>query len=123
MIKTKEQNISTKLQIWAIPKSSYHIQFEKDEGDPAPFPFTYEVRTDRCWATGAVMVKEAPVEVYLPGDIDLYEKAIETLDQAEEDVMAEAHRQVEELKKQRQQLLLLSHSPAATEDDSIVSDQ
>jgi len=105
-MKTTKTEVSQTLQIWAVPQSDWHREQYPD--DP---PFRYEVRTDKPWGTGCVMVHEQDVTVVIPEGIDITRAAIKTLQEAINETMAEAQVKVDELTQQIDKLLMLEHKP------------
>ena len=101
---TEKTNLEQTLQIWAMPQSDWFRENHPDEA-----PFYYEVRTDKPWQTGAVMVHEQSVILTVPEGIDVTRAAITTLEAAIKETQAEAEKRVEDLKKQISNLLMLTH--------------
>jgi hypothetical protein len=104
---TKQTNLEQTLQIWAMPQSKWHIEHHPDDD-----PFYFEVRTDKPWAKGAVMVCEQTVILTVPKGVDITRAAINTLEDAIKETRAEAEKQVMELKEQITTLLMLTHQPS-----------
>lgn len=100
-MKTTEETNSYPVSIWAIPKSNY-------AADDAP-PFSYELRTDRPWQSGAVEVFATEVTITTPAGVDLLTKSIETLEAAIEEVKTNAFEEVHRLQQQINNLLQLEH--------------
>lgn len=103
-MKTTQETITQELQIWAMPVSDWHR-----ENYPDKPPFTYQVCTDKPWASGAVLVHTVPVTLVVPEGIDLTSKAVETLKEAIKETKDEAVAKVERLEKQISNLLMLEH--------------
>lgn len=114
---TKAEKVTGSVSIWAVPKEAYQIQ-------PGDRPFNYELSTNSTyhWRTGAVCVHTTDVEVALPGGINLYIKAIETLETAKKAALDEYVRKETEINKQIEQLKMLTHMPdvAPVREESII---
>jgi hypothetical protein len=99
MIKTIEQELSCTLYIWATPKWNPLAN---------EFPFDFEVRdSGGHWDDKAIRVSHQLVTVTLPGGIDLYSKALETLDVKERRAMDEYAHKMAIIAEERQQLMLI----------------
>lgn len=106
-MKTESTKVTSKVQIWAIPKESY----EMNEEDPNALPFQYQIMSNRPYKDGSVMVSETEISLWVPEGIDLLEKAIETLKEEIKDTRASAEIRCESLQKQINNLFLLEHKP------------
>jgi hypothetical protein len=96
---TKLTPITRLIKIWAIPKPF---------PEPGEEPFTFEVRTDRPWGTGAVMIHEEEITLEIPAGINLVAKAVETLEHAKREKTDEYIRDLKDLDKRIDDLKLLS---------------
>jgi len=105
---TKLTPITRTIKIWAIPKSF---------PEPGEEPFTFEVRTDRPWATGAVMIHEEDVTLIIPAGINLIAKAVETLEQAKREKTDDYVRDLKDLDRRIDDLKLLTHMTEEVADD------
>lgn len=104
-MKTKLEKVTGKAQVWALPTMGY----EKDlYGDRA---FHYEIRTDRSYRKGAVMVSEFEVETIVPEGVDLVMAAVKTLEERIEEIRAEKQREIEELLDEIKKLRMLEYKP------------
>ena len=128
MIYTKNETLQTELDLWAIPKGKYELEEEVVAGNPAPTPFRYALyNTDsKPWLRGSVKITRQPHTFTVPGGINLYEMALETLEESKADVYKEAARQAKQIDEEINQLKLLS-GPAATpvedDEDGLIIDQ
>ena len=109
-IKTKNERITGNVQVWAIPKTRWENERDLEEGLP-PFPFNYEIRTDRSWSEGAVCIHTQDIVVELPGGLDLLSAALKTLRDAKREILAEAERKCCEIDEKIQKLALLEYNP------------
>ena len=100
---TKRTPITRTIKIWAIPKSY------PEEGEE---PFTFEIRTDRPWATGAVMIHEEEVTLVIPDGINLIAKAVETLEAAKREKTDDYVRDLKDLDRRIDDLKLISYTPS-----------
>jgi antitoxin component HigA of HigAB toxin-antitoxin module len=116
-MKTKNTQLTQKLAIWAIPKSSYQIERDRKE-NPDADAFEFRVLTNSPWESGAVNVFEKEVTIEVPDGIDLTQRAIETLTKAKQDLLANVNHQIEEINKQIANLTLIEHTPDYEEGDS-----
>lgn len=109
-MKTKNTQLTQKLSVWAIPKSAYTIEKER-ERNPNSEPFEFKVCTNFPWESGAVNVFEKEVTIEVPDGIDLTQRAIETLTKAKQDLLANVNYQIDEINKQIANLTLLEYIP------------
>jgi hypothetical protein len=100
---TKMTPITRTIKIWAIPNSF---------PEPGEDPFTFEVRTDRPWATGAVMIHEEDITVTIPAGINLIAKAVETLEHAKRETTDAYIRDLKDLDKRIDDLKLIGYTPS-----------
>lgn len=70
-------------------------------------PFTYELRTDRPWQEGAVLVLEEPITMEVPSDINLIAKALETYEMLKHEEMERYAKKVAQYNENIRQLQLL----------------
>ena len=110
-MKTTQKTITQELQIWAVPRSTWHM-----ENYPNDEPFTFEVSTSKPWESGAVHVHNVEVTLVVPAGIDLTAKAIETLREAIKETRDAAEHKVENLNKQINNLLMLEHDTSVVVD-------
>ncbi len=103
---TEETKFTQNIQVWAIPASAWTL-----ENYPEEPPFKMQVRTDKPWDTGAVMVHEEELDVVVPAGIDLNAQAISTLEDAAKEIQKETADRLAEIKKQIQSLLCIEHQP------------
>jgi len=99
---TIEQDIS----IWAIPRSQWHIDRYPDE-----CPYTFAVRTDDPYDTGAVKVFEANMEFDIPAGINVTEQAIETYKEAQRKAQLDADERINMFEEKIKALIMLTHQP------------
>lgn len=112
-MKTKAEAVTQTLYLWAIPHSEWHRENYPDDG-----LFKYEISDSSSqWRKGSVMLLEQEVTINVPEGIDLVEKAVETLKAEQVKVRNDAKAAVEDIQKQINNLLLLTH-----QDDSIVAE-
>lgn len=115
-MKTKRQYVKGPVSVWAIPKSSW----ERVEGEDA---FRYVIKDSTPWESGAVKVCTQEVELVVPAGIDLLARAVETLQEKQRAVLAEAHRQNTEYEEQIKRLLMIGHDkPEVKEVEGVLVD-
>ena len=105
-MKTETTDVTQTIQIWAIPASAWRIENYPD--DP---PFTYAVRTDKPYSDGCVMVFETEITLTVPEGIDLVQAAVATLNEAINEVNAQAAVSVADLREKIKGLQLLEYKP------------
>ncbi len=101
MIQTKADKITRKLHVWAVPK--YHIKEGED-------PFSYELTlcSVNYGNDTAIHLMETEVVIDLPEGIDLYSRAVETLNIRARDLLKDYTTKLQEIEQQRKQLLRLT---------------
>lgn len=110
MIYTKSETIAQEATIWAIPKTQYERTQDQKQGRDFS-PFRYEIFTGYLsspWQEGSVKVATIHVKGEVPEGINLYEKAVDTLEEKMDKIRADAQRQIQEVKKQLDSLKLLA---------------
>lgn len=113
---TQEEQITVKVNIWAIPHDYWTASTYRGvhglEADAIIPPFYYEVRMENqhCYAEGAVKITEEPipVDVTVPGGVDLFAAAIQTLEAAKEEARDEYNRKTQKLDKEIRKLRMLA---------------
>lgn len=115
-MKTKREPVTGPISIWAVPR-------HPDTVAAGERLFYYELSTTKeyHWRTGAVCVHTEEVTLMLPGGINLYEKAVETLYAAKEEASKEYLRKLAEIDKQIEGLKLLA-APVAEVHNMEMSD-
>ncbi len=109
---TKLTEVTQDVSIWAVP--NHNAEANQD-------PFTYELYTDgKPWRDGAVKVNTLPVTLMVPAGLNLIQKAIETLKEAQDEVLKDANEKVAELEKRIGEFTLLTYSPTPDADGSVV---
>lgn len=101
---TEAEFVPGEVRVWARPRKYY---------DPDGLePFVYELRTDTCYAEGAVDVT-GPVEISIPvpAGVNLVERAVLTLNEKKDLALKEYLKTCEELNKQIERLTLITHQP------------
>jgi hypothetical protein len=107
-MKIEKQSHTQTVSLWAIPKSAYDLKYDREIDTNAP-AFRLAIRTDRPWAEGAVMVLEQEVTMEVPEGIDITVKAVETLQEAKAEIIADTARKLKELDEQIQNLLCITY--------------
>lgn len=113
MIYTKDELLEFEVDIWAVPKY---------KPEPGEFPFRYQVydTEHKPYQKGSVKVTRKGVyEVRVPEGINLYEKAIETLEAGKQEIYDYAAQQVKELQEQIDSLKLLAAPKETPSNDDI----
>lgn len=110
MIYTKQQPISQVMGLWAIPKT-YVI--------PGEFPFTYELYgTTNHWRADAILIEQVEVHATVPGALDLFHKALDTLDEKAKKANEDYQNTLRAIAEERKKLLLLA-APTAEQPDIV----
>lgn len=104
---TKPEKVVGKAAIWAIPLSDWERQRRKTEDR-----FEYQICTHTPYQTGAVKVADVEVSAMLPGGINLYQRAIQTLEEAKEERKRTYNEEISRINEQINSLLQLSWQPA-----------
>ncbi len=107
---TEKEKITGVIKVWAIPRTDWYREMHPDEP-----PFQFELRTNTVFDDAAVIVYEEELTVTVPAGIDLREKAIETLEEAMEEVRTDSKYRLEELQTKVNNLRLLEHKPVLKE--------
>lgn len=108
---TKKTEVTADISIWAVPK--YNAEADDD-------PFNYELFAGgKPWRSGAVKVNTIPVTLMVPEGLNLIQKAIETLKEAQDEVRTEADEKVAELEKRIGEFTLLEYTPTP---DAVIPD-
>lgn len=113
-MKTKNESVSGKVGIWAVPTSSYDREFHKA---PA-FQYKFYANATKPWENGCVLVVEHDVILPVPEGINLIEKAIDTLQAAKTEVWADAQEKVDALDTKIKEFQLLTYQPEVDDVDS-----
>lgn len=102
-MKTKRQPVTKEIHVWAVPRVPSTVK-------PGEEPFVYELSDSKHyhWQTGAVCVYSREVTIMLPGGIDLYQKAMETLYAAKEAASQEYLQKIASIDKQIDGMRLLA---------------
>lgn len=95
------------IHVWAVPKNP---DYDDMEGDA----FKYELSDSSTyhWKTGAVCIHKESITINIPDNIDFFQKALDTLEAAKVEALAEYTQKIAELDKHIQSLLMLSHQPS-----------
>jgi len=109
--RTKETPVTGEVQIWAVPKTQHMMECEREEGNPHPVPFEFEIRTERSWRDGAVKLHTVKITVTCPGGIDLLQSALNTLREEKEEERRKFERRMSELDQQIASLAMLEYIP------------
>jgi len=112
---TKLTEVTQDISIWAVPNHN---------AEPDQDPFDYELFTvgSRPWRDGAVKVNTLPVTLMVPAGLNLIQKAIETLKEAQDEVLKDAHEKVAELEKRIGEFTLLTHQTPSDADGALEQD-
>ena len=112
---TKLTEVTQDISIWAVPNH---------DAAPDQDPFNYELFTvgSRPWRDGAVKVNTLPVTLMVPAGLNLIQKAIDTLKEAQDEVLKDAHEKVAELEKRIGEFTLLTHQAPPDVDRTVEPD-
>jgi len=112
VIKTKPELVVAEGSIWAVPKSN---------PEPGEFPFKYELKDGHYhWSNSAILVQKVALSASVPGGIDLYQMAMETLTHKENEAMRVYSETMTQIAAIRKSMLLLdSPKPAPVEGEYI----
>lgn len=102
---TKQTDVVGQISIWAVPKSN---------PEPGEEPFEYELYSEYAspWKQGAVKVNTLAVTLTVPAGLNLIQKAVETLKEAQDELRKECVEKVEKLEDRIKELALLTHQPS-----------
>jgi hypothetical protein len=105
MIKTKQEPITVEGSIWAMPKHNPPV---------GEFPFSYELKDGVYhWSNSAILVAKVTLSAIVPGGIDLYQMALDTLTHKENEAMRVYSETMMNIAAVRKSLLLLDAPKAA----------
>lgn len=116
MIFTKHEVVPVELNLWAIPLNEYE---KEDYPEGTLFRYTLYNTDNQPWREGAVMVQTQYHSFEVPAGVNLYEKAMETLETAKADVYKEAARQADRIQEKIDSLKLIA-APAPKDVQEIV---
>jgi hypothetical protein len=103
-MKTERTQVTNNLQVWAIPRSAWHMeQYPKD------LPFSYEILRGSPYTNGSVLVHEEEITMLVPAGIDLVERAVLTLKDQMDLIQKDADERIQEIQEQINSMLLISH--------------
>ncbi len=103
---TKEARVEGEVSIWATPK--YNPEAGED-----PFDYALFAGDHKPWREGAVMVTTQTMAMTLPSGLNLIQKTIETLREAQSEVRTDAETKVADLEKRIGELALLTYTPTS----------
>jgi hypothetical protein len=108
---TKAEELTAKIAIWAVPQSEYSAE---TGGYKYSGEWKYELHGpgEMCYTTGAVKVLVQDVTVLIPGNINLVEKAVETVQEEINAEHASHQRRLTDLYTKMGSLRLLTHGPS-----------
>ena len=101
---TKETEVVGEVSIWATPKYD-------PSGTEDPFMYALYAGDHKPWRGGAVKVATQVMEMTVPSGLNLVQKTIETLREAQSDVRSKADEEVAGLEKRIGELALLTYTP------------
>lgn len=101
---TTRQKVEGEIAIWAVPKYN-------PEPDVDPFEYELFSGSNKPWRDGAVKVNTETVTLHLPGGLNLVQKAVETLREAQVEIQTEATKNVAALEERIRELGLLTYQP------------
>ncbi len=109
---TKDTEVKGDISIWAVPRRG---------AEPDEDPFEYELFTEgnKPWRDGAVKVNTLPVTLMVPAGLNLVQKAVETLKEAQNEILKDANEKVAELEARIGELALLTHQEPPNDDRTV----
>lgn len=109
--KTERTCVEGTVGIWAVPKTDWEMDTEREEGVSNPLPFKFQLSTGTVYTTGAIKLHEVEVSAWLPDGIDLLQAALKTLKEEMEHERASHDMKMADLQRRMDSLLLLTHDP------------
>ena len=104
-MKTKLEQITREVHIWAVPK--YEFELEHPDYDGVPFRYKVYGEGYSPYQTGAVKVLTTEVDLTIPAGIDLVKKAVEPIEERMETLTQNFEKEMSDLRAKIQLLQLL----------------
>lgn len=110
-IMTEATDVEGEVSIWAIPR--------RYPSEDNPQPFDYKI-INYAYEQGAVKVVTHNIKLPVPAGINLFEKALDTLEAAKETAHQAYMEQIRNIDEQIQQLQLIGYTPPAQRADIVL---